>query len=60
MLFKTKNYFKNIRKLSFNSNNNNIIKNHLIRNNFLEIGEEIRDSNQPIVALESNITYSLK
>jgi hypothetical protein len=56
MLLKTKSYINSIRKLSFKTKND--VKNYLIKNNFLEIGEEVADSNQPIVALESSLNYN--
>lgn len=52
-LFKIKKCIDNFRKISFNSSH--LDQKILIKNNFLEIGEEIRDSCQPIVALESII-----
>lgn len=56
MLLKTKSYINSIRKLSFKTKND--VKNYLIKNNYLEIGEEVADSNQPIVALESSLNYN--
>jgi hypothetical protein len=55
-ILKTKSFLKelniNLRRLSIYSNQSSFHSN-LIKNNFLEISEEISDSKEPVVALES-------